>query len=92
MSTMRVDEKLAVNSFSIDQDVHVTIKEEICQSCDHRACLYACPAKLYTLNNGRIAYAYEGCLECGTCRVVCDKGSVSWDLPRGGFGVCFEYG
>ena len=35
MNIMRVDEKLAVNSFSIDQDVHITIKEEICQSCDH---------------------------------------------------------
>jgi len=36
---------------------------------------------------------YAGCLECGTCRVVCnDKGIVKWEYPKGTFGVNFRYG
>jgi ferredoxin like protein len=34
----------------------------------------------------------EGCLECGTCKVVCDRDAVSWRYPRGGYGVRYRWG
>lgn len=92
MSDASVQDKLAVNKFDIDKDVHILIDEDICSRCDHRRCLYACPANCYTLEDNHITYSYEGCLECGSCRIACDKGSVQWILPRPGFGVCFQYG
>jgi ferredoxin like protein len=40
-----------------------------------------------------IVIDYAGCLECGTCRVMCkDKGIVKWEYPRGTFGVSYRYG
>jgi ferredoxin like protein len=30
------------------------------------------------------------CLECGTCLLVCDKGALDWNYPKGGFGVRFR--
>ena len=34
----------------------------------------------------------DGCLECGTCRIVCARGNVDWNYPRGGFGILFKFG
>ena len=33
---------------------------------------------------------YETCLECGACPIICDRGSITWSYPRGGYGVCFR--
>ncbi|MDY6911458.1 MAG: ferredoxin family protein, partial [Chloroflexota bacterium] len=41
---------------------------------------------------GEFVFSYDGCLECGACRISCAKGAVDWNYPRGGFGVSFEYG
>ena len=92
MNVKKLEDKLAVNTYATDKDVHIAIQEDICQACDHHRCLNACPADCYKLSEGHISYSYEGCLECGSCRIVCDKGSVIWKMPRGGLGVCFEYG
>jgi ferredoxin like protein len=35
---------------------------------------------------------YAGCLECGTCRIVCFKKAIAWNHPEGGFGVEYRYG
>ena len=92
MNPITIEDKLAVNKYDVDKDVHITINEDICKVCERHYCLYACPADCYKLTEGHIAFSYEGCLECGSCRIVCDKGAIEWNLPRGGFGVCFEYG
>jgi ferredoxin like protein len=39
-----------------------------------------------------VIFSFEGCLECGSCRMICDRGAIDWTLPRGGFGVCYEFG
>ena len=41
----------------------------------------------------KVEIAVDGCLECGTCRVVCaETGEVEWNYPRGGYGVLFKFG
>ena len=55
--------------------------------------LLACPAGLYHYENGKVTFSHEGCLECGTCRVLSiDKVVKSWDHPMGGAGVQFRQG
>ena len=92
MNPVTIEDKLAVNKYDVDKDVHITVNEDICKVCEGHYCLYACPANCYQLAEGHITFSYEGCLECGSCRIVCDKEAIEWNLPRGGLGVCFEYG
>ena len=92
MSNVTIEDKLAVNKYDIDRDVHITINEDTCEACEGHPCFFICPADCYKLVRGRISFSYEGCLECGSCRIVCDKGAINWTLPRSGFGICYEYG
>jgi ferredoxin like protein len=92
MSVRKVEESLAVNKYDIDQEVHVTVDAAVCASCSHYACTYACPAGCYKLTDGRMVFSFEGCLECGSCRIVCDRRAVKWALPRAGFGIMYEFG
>jgi len=92
MNPISVEDKLAVNKYDVDQDVHITVNEAICKSCHGQYCLYVCPADCYKLTGKRVTFSYEGCLECGSCRIVCNLGAIEWNLPRGGFGICYEYG
>jgi len=92
MSTATIEDKLAVNKYDIDKEVHVSIREEICRKCDKYDCLYACPAGCFKLIEDHITLSYEGCLECGSCQIVCSKGAIDWVFPRAGFGICYEYG
>ena len=36
--------------------------------------------------------AFENCLECGACRIACDKKTLIWDYPKQGFGVTIKKG
>ncbi len=92
MKPVTIEDKLAVNKYDVDKDVHIRVNEDICKTCEGHYCLYACPANCFKLTDGRIIFSYEGCLECGSCRIVCDVGAIEWALPRGGFGICYEYG
>jgi ferredoxin like protein len=87
-----IEDKLAVNKYDIDEEVHITINEEICSRCENRGCVYACPADCFKLTDERVTFSFEGCLECGSCRLICDEDAVSWTLPRAGFGICYQYG
>ena len=86
-----IDEKLALDLFHVDQRPHIEINKDICRTCDHKICTYICPVENYKLDGDEIVFSWEGCLECGTCRIACDKGSITWDYPRGGFGIAYRY-
>lgn len=92
MKPKTIEEKLAVNKYDIDQEVHIRIDEDICKKCDKHECIYACPADCFKLTEGHITFSFEGCLECGSCRIVCEEGAIDWALPRGGLGICYQYG
>ena len=54
-----------------------------------------CPAGLYILQeNGDLAFDFAGCLECGTCRVLCGETIVKnmGKYPRNAKGVEFRQG
>jgi ferredoxin like protein len=41
---------------------------------------------------GQIAIEVAGCLECGTCLVVCPFGALAWRYPSGGAGIRYRFG
>ena len=92
MNPISVEDKLAVNKYDVDKDIHIKVNKDTCETCEIHSCLYVCPAECFKLTGGHIIFSYEGCLECGSCRIVCGKKAIEWSLPRSGFGVCFEYG
>jgi ferredoxin like protein len=87
-----VEDKLAVNKYDLDEEVHIRIKEETCQECEPKPCVVVCPADCFKLKEDHLTFAYEGCLECGSCRIVCPEDAIEWVLPRGGLGICYLYG
>ena len=88
------EELLGLDKFIVDEEeAHIVLDKRICATCKEKPCLVVCPAVLYTLKGEEINFEYAGCLECGTCRVVCkNKGIIKWHYPRGSFGVSFRYG
>jgi len=77
--SMKVEDKLFLDRFRVDEESHLRI-------LDGSLCLKECPEK------DRIAVAYEGCLECGSCRIGCPHLNIEWRFPRGGHGISHKFG
>jgi len=94
MKPMSIEDRLGLNKFAVDEEfAHIKVNNEICATCETKPCTWACPALLYSLVDGAIKFDYAGCLECGTCRVVCPKpGALTWEYPQGTMGIQFRYG
>lgn len=90
---MSVNDKLLKTRFVVDSgNPHISVDTSLCDSCQDSACLVVCPGRCFEREQERLAFSWENCVECGSCRVVCSRKAVSWEYPRGGFGVCFRYG
>ncbi len=94
MSPLSVPEKLAINKYELDEGhPHIEVNSEICNAiCTSKACLYVCPANVYSEQEGKIVADWAGCLECGTCRAACPAAALQWEYPRGGFGIIYRHG
>jgi len=94
MNRMSIPEKLAVNKYELDEGhPHIQVKTEICNSvCKTKACLFICPAGVYSEQEGKIVADWAGCVECGTCKAACPAEALVWEYPRGGFGIIYRYG
>ena len=92
------EELLGLDKFNVDEEEpHIVIDKEICAKCVDKPCLYVCSALCYKkTEGGEIQFDHAGCLECGTCRVVCHSlgngGVIKWEYPRSTFGVQFRVG
>lgn len=92
---MRIEDRLFLNRFKADTISHLSVIDpNRCLKCVRKQCSYSCPAKCYTIDEqGKASVAYEGCVECGTCRIVCNEfWNIGWEYPRGGFGVLYKFG
>jgi len=91
-----LEDKLFLNRYQADKESHLKIRDpQVCLvDCQDKWCTFICPAKVYEWNKEEqaIVTAYEGCLECGTCRYGCLFGNILWTNPRGGFGVMYKFG
>lgn len=89
---VNVDNKLFLNRWKPDQESHlVVVDDTVCAGkCPGKDCTIFCPARVYEWRDGRIAVGFEGCLECGACRIACPHNNIQWRYPRGGYGVQFR--
>ena len=90
---MNIDEIFDFTSFTIDREPHILLDTQKCADCDNRGCTNCCPARCYTWSEEeqKMTFVHDGCLECGTCYVVCHKSAFTrWRYPRGGFGVAYR--
>lgn len=92
MTPEKIEFKLAADTFELDRDNHIRINTEMSHHCETMACLYVCPAGCFKLRDGHITFSFEGCLECGSCRIACGNQAIIWSLPKHGFGICYAYG
>ncbi len=90
---MNIVEIFDFTSFNIDREPHIILNQDICKGCDVRGCTNCCPANCYSWSEAeqKMTFVYDGCLECGTCYVVCQRNAFTrWRYPRGGFGVAYR--
>ncbi|TAK34860.1 MAG: ferredoxin family protein [Chloroflexota bacterium] len=88
---LSIEAKLGLNTYKIAKAAHILPDQARCAVCRERWCLRICPGNLYSLGaDGQIVLNYEGCLECGTCLVVCSH--LTWEYPEGGCGVQYRLG
>jgi len=93
--TVKVEDKLFYNRFLVDAGKpHISVRAHLTPSSQLRSLTHLCPAGCYSESDeGKIEIVPDGCLECGTCRIVTSTtGEVEWNYPRGGFGILYKFG
>jgi ferredoxin like protein len=85
--------KLGRDVFKPGSEAHIKIRTgREMDSCLQKM-VVICPAGLYSKNDqGEVSLTIDGCLECGTCRLVCGNDTLEWVYPEGGAGVQFRFG
>ncbi|NLI92364.1 MAG: ferredoxin family protein [Peptococcaceae bacterium] len=95
VNTVNVDQKLGIDKFHVDEgNAHIVLKKDKIDMQEYQKLMIACPAGLYKIDeNGNPQFDYAGCLECGTCRVLCGKTILEkWEFPQGTMGIEFRFG
>jgi ferredoxin like protein len=90
-----VDDNLMLLKYYVDEnEAHLQIvSPQVCINCEKKACLYFCPAGAYQVQaSGQVQIAYQSCIECGSCRLMCPHNNINWKYPRGGYGVAYKFG
>lgn len=90
----KIEEKIALCSIKEHKESHIKVDENACIECETKICIKSCPAHLYTIESesGKLVVDHTGCLECGTCMIICPFGAVEWSYPEPGFGIYYRYG
>ena len=91
---MNLDKKLYTLKYSPDTQSHLNPDSEQCKTCVSRNCTYICPAGVYEWNEEKneLIINFENCLECGACRIACEKKCIDWQYAKGTKGVTFKQG
>ena len=89
---MSIDERIYVNRWKVYKDNHLKLDPEKCKVCEHKPCTYCCPVEVYNWENEEIVVSYEGCLECGTCEIVCPYKKITLTYPVAGHGIVYRFG
>lgn len=91
---MNIDDKLATLKYNTYSESHLSVDNDICMRCKTKSCTKVCPANVYEWceDDGILRIRYENCLECGACKIACEKKNISWSYPKANFGVKFKNG
>lgn len=96
---MTVEAKLGLLEYRKSPEAHIALRKSGADApcvtvCDSKPCTTVCPAKVYEWeeHEKKVLVAYENCIECGACRMLCPFDNISCDWPKGGFGVKYKFG
>ncbi|MFA6001917.1 MAG: 4Fe-4S dicluster domain-containing protein [Thermoleophilia bacterium] len=94
---LNITARLGLVKFIPDEKSHLSVIDpEVCKTrCPQKFCTHTCPAQVYRWEDEEklISIAFEGCLECGTCRSGgCPWENIEMSYPRGGYGVQYRLG
>ncbi len=92
--TVNVDEYLSVNKYEVDEgSAHIELVDDP-DPAEFDKLIMVCPAALYKRDaDGSVSFDYAGCLECGTCRIVCGDTIIKkWTNPGPTMGVEYRFG
>lgn len=90
---MSVNESLTRNCYHPGAESHIRLSETL--SDEHIALLQKiCPAGLFQADSaGRVTVHFQGCLECGCCRLLAGPGALEeWRYPSSGTGLTLRFG
>jgi len=94
-----VEAKLGLLDWKKYSETHILIRDSSENSpcatkCDDKPCATVCPAKVYEweAEEKKLLVAYENCIECGACRMLCPFDNINCEWPVGGHGVKYKYG
>ena len=96
--TVNVDAKLSLNKYDGDEETaHIELNDAADvpnYDAEFDKLVIACPAGLYRRDEtGKPSFDYAGCLECGTCRILCEKTILKkWNFPGPTKGVEYRWG
>ncbi len=92
MKKVNVDDLNYKVRFKADTKSHLQIIDtSICmEKCPDKLCTIFCPAEVYKWQGDRMQVGFEGCHECGSCRIGCPHQNIKWEYPKGGHGVIFR--
>ena len=86
-----LDDALNADVWDVDASPHIVVDYEKCARCKARPCTVLCPVNAFAVLGEKVLYSYEGCLECGACRVVCAENAIRWSYPLSGRGVQYRF-
>lgn len=89
-----IDDKLFKVKYVPDEESHLIPDNSKCLTCESKICTIICPANVYEWDdvNKKLLVGHENCLECGACRIACEKKCIEWHYPKGIKGVTFKHG
>lgn len=85
---IKLEDLLQRNVYDVDEEPHIVVLNS--EGLPKEALIRLCPAGCYTMVGGKLLFSYEGCLECGLCRVIGGSG-VKWDYPKSGRGIQYRF-
>ena len=90
---VNVEAALAVNKYQPDEKSHIELVENA-DPVEFDKLVRVCPAALYRrTETGAQSFDFSGCLECGTCRILCGDTIVKeWRNPGPTMGVEYRFG
>ena len=85
--------KLGLDVFKEGKHFHIEINPARADDKRLLTCVRLCPAGLYSPGDeGKIKLSTDGCLECGTCKIICGDEVLTWKYPEGATGVQYRFG
>lgn len=90
---MSVNESLSSNCYYPDDTSHIALAPSLSEE-QWLLLEKICPAGLFQRDaNGQVTVHFQGCLECGCCRLLAGESAISgWRYPPSGAGLTLRFG